>query len=509
MRWQLTGRGPALLPALVASGALGALLVLAFAPFRLDWLAPLILIAWFALIARSETPRHAVVLGFSFGLGLHLAGVSWIYISLHHVGGMPAPIALIALFGFCAYLALYYALFAWAVRRFATHHVGVWIAGVTALWTLAEWGKATVMTGFPWLTVGNGQVDSPVFAGYAPLIGAYGVSAAVALVAASMVAAWLVRPFRWVGVAITAVLVVGGLATTHIEWVEPSGQPVQVALLQGNVEQVLKWRDGEREKALVNYLELAEQNPADLVVLPETALPMTFERLPIDYLARLSRPARDRGGATIVGVVTRRFHNNAFDYFNTAVSLSDGAPQQYSKSHLVAFGEFIPPAFGWAYRWLNIPMANFSRESVPATPMQFAWGKAAVNICYEDAFGDEIIRQLPSANVLINLTNVAWFGRSIAADQHAQFSQMRSLETGRPSLRATNTGVTAVIDHRGRIAQSLPQFTRGALRVEFTPMRGTTPYVRTGDTPILMAMALALLVVGWASWRRNRGVNAR
>jgi apolipoprotein N-acyltransferase len=502
----LRGHAPRFAYALIAAPFLGAISVLAFAPFRAWWIAPLTLGALFLLVARADSPRRALGIGWLFGMGLNLFGVAWIYVSLHDVGGMPAPLAGTSLAGFCGYLALYPAVAAWAIRQFASAHPLRFTLAAPAFWVVCEWLKATVMTGFPWLNFGTSQVESPLLRGYAPILGAYGLSFCLAAVAAALVIA--VSPYgrRWrasmVGGA--AFIALAGIALGQITWTKATGPAVRVSLLQGNVEQVLKWREGEREKALENYLELAQQNPATLVVLPETALPMTYERLPIDYLANLKSTATSgNSGAVIVGAVTRHFHDNAFDYFNTAVVLARGnlpPEQRYSKAHLVAFGEFVPPMFGWVYRWLNIPMASFSRADQLQMPVQLSWGRAAINLCYEDAFGDEIIRQLPDANVLINLTNVAWFGRSSAADQHAQFSQLRALETGRPVLRATNTGVTAMIDDRGRITAQLPQFTRGALVGSFVPMQGATPYVGWGDSPALL---LVVLCMGWAVWRQG------
>lgn len=499
----LQGHSPRPILGLLAAFFLGALTVLAFAPFRAWWLAPVTLVALFVLVARVPEPREALALGFAFGLGLNTFGVSWIYISLHHVGGMPAPLAAVALLGFCGYLSLYPAVAAWLIRRWATVGAWIFVTVAPALWVLFEWLKATVMTGFPWLNVGTAQVESPLLRGYAPVLGAYGLTYGVALFAAAITimlgASTQKLRLALVGLVFGVGLV--GLALGERQWSQPIGPAVAVSLLQGNVEQVLKWREGEREKALENYLDLAQKHPATLIVLPETALPMSFERLPIDYLANLKQSA-PADGAVIVGAVTRNFRDNGFDYFNTGIALNrsttEPAEQRYSKSHLVAFGEFVPPTFSWAYRWLNIPMAVFRPAATSQAPMTFTWGRAALNICYEDAFGHEIIRQLPDANVLVNLTNVAWFGRSIAADQHAQFSQMRALETARYMLRATNTGVTAIIDAQGRIVSQLPQFSRGALVGTFVPMTGRTPYLGWGDWPVLLG---CLTLAGFAAFR--------
>jgi apolipoprotein N-acyltransferase len=477
----------------------GGLCVLAFAPFHLWPLAYLAQAGLFAIVQHATSVRAAAAAGAGFGLGLNLAGVSWVYVSLHDVGGMPAWMALLAVFGFSAYLAVYPALAA-ALAAWLARGNGVrFVLAAPAAWTLGEWLKATVFTGFPWLNLAYAQVDNPVAVGVAPLFGAYAVSASVALVSAAL-AGLLNRPAargRALLASLIAAPVLLGWGLSGISWTEPAGPPITVSLLQGNVAQSLKWRAGEKEKALDNYRALAMASSAQLIILPETALPFFAENLPADYLSALGQHARNNGGDVLVGVVTRRFRDNGFDYYNSARSVGTAAEQTYSKVHLVPFGEFVPPLFGWVYRWLNIPMSGFDRGPSAQAPLALAGTRVAVNICYEDAFGDEIIGQLPAAEVLVNMTNVAWFGRSIAAAQHLQFSQLRAIETGRPMLRATNTGVTAIITPQGKVQAALPQFVRGSLDGTVTPMRGGTPYVRWGDAPILALCGALLIAAGW------------
>ena len=263
-----------------------------------------------------------------------------------------------------------------------------------------------------------------------------------------------------------------------------------MSLLQGNIAQDLKW-DATRFDATVQlYQRMIEGSTARLTILPETAIPRFLDQLDPELVRALARSARGRGGDLLIGLPMRDASGR---YYNSVLSLGASPVQRYDKIHLVPFGEFIPPGFGWVPSVLKIPLTDFSRGSVAQAPFALAGQKIAVNICYEDAFGEEIIRVLPEATLLVNVTNVAWFGDSLAPYQQLQMAQMRALETGRVMLRATNTGVTAIIDYRGNIAAVLPPFTQGTLNGSVQGRSGATPYVRWGNAPLVL---LALLACG-------------
>ncbi|MDA0191094.1 MAG: apolipoprotein N-acyltransferase, partial [Proteobacteria bacterium] len=264
-----------------------------------------------------------------------------------------------------------------------------------------------------------------------------------------------------------------------------------VALLQGNIPQDLKWRPELFVDSLRIYHHLARAHPARLTVLPETALPAFLERVPGDYLAAMKALALREQGDLLLGVAV----GEGGDYMNAAVSLGASPEQRYAKSHLVPFGEFVPAGFGWFMAMARIPMSDFTPGRADQPPLKIAGQRVAVNICYEDAFGEEIARALPEAGLLVNLSNVAWFGDSLAPAQHLQIAQLRALESGRVMLRATNTGMTAIVDVDGRVRSALPPFTRGALTGEVRAHVGSTPYVRWGNVPaVLGAFLLALLL---------------
>lgn len=481
----------------------GAVCVFGFAPFY-AWPVPIVALAvLFATWERSLTARQALLSGYAFGLGYFLAGVSWVYVSLHVFGSMPAILAALATFLFCAFLALYPALAGWAAVRIGRNSRALRLAAAPAAFMLCEWLRGWVFTGFPWLTIGTSQVPASPLAGFAPLIGAYGVSLVAAGAAALLVA--LVRSFAWsrgrlVLAAALAGLFVIGAAGRSISWTEPAGAPVSVALLQGNVPQQLKWRDEVRTKTLVDYRQRIFDAKAKIVVLPETALPAFLDQLPPDYLDNIRGHASAEGKEILLGAVEREFRGQHFDYYNTLRRITGGGDEVYRKRHLVPFGEFIPWGFKWVLAILHIPLSDFASGAAVQAPVRAGGTSFGVAICYEDLFGEEVIDALPAAQVLLNVSNDAWFGESFAADQHLQASQARALETGRWMLRATNTGATAFVNEKGRLVSRLPAFTAGTLVAEVVPRKGATPYVLAGNIP---AILLALAIAGYA-WRRAR-----
>lgn len=490
---------------LAFAGLAGAASVAGFAPLY-AWPVPIAAIAaLFVLWQRSGSPARAAMLGFAFGLGLFLAGVSWVFVSLHQFGQMPAVLAALATFLFCAYLSLFPAAAGWLALRVSPQPgLAALMLAMPAAFVLLEWVRGWLFTGFPWLVMGYSQVPDGPLAGFAPLVGAYGVSLATAL-AAGIVAAFAVSPrlARRRIVLGTGFLgwLVAGAAVQRLDFTVPSGPPVSVSLLQGNIPQDRKWLPEVRDETLRSYLQLIIQSRAQVVVLPETALPAFLDALPGGYLEAVRAHAREAGKTVLIGMVERVFKGAESEYYNSVVDVTQEGMPAYRKRHLVPFGEFIPPGFQWVLAVLKIPLTDFAigaREQPPLAAGGMRW---AVAICYEDIFGEEVITQLPEAGVLLNVSNDAWFGRSLAADQHLQFSQMRALEAGRWMLRSTNTGVTAAIDEHGQVVAALPQFTRGSLAAAPVPRSGATPYVRFGNGPALTLLALMVLAAAGRSRR--------
>jgi apolipoprotein N-acyltransferase len=472
-------------------------MALAFAPFEILPVALVALAVLTHLWVTARSPRAAAWTGFVFGMGLFLAGVSWVYISLHRFGGMPAPLAAIATLGFCVVLAAFPALAGYVQARIRASPAARAALLVPACWVLAEWLRATVFTGFPWLSLGSAAPGTPL-AGYSPLLGVYGASLVLALGAGLL---WCVAlgQARWRAGLAFAVLGVAGAAASGAEWTTPAGPPLAASVLQGNVPQDLKFDPERYARTLETYARLAEESRARLIVLPETAVPRMLDGVDPAYLARLEAAAKKNGGDLLLGVPVRTAPR---EYYNAVLSLGESPRQLYYKSHLVPFGEFVPWGFGWVVRILAIPLADFSRGPARPRPLAVAGQRVAVNICYEDAYGAEILRQLPEATLLVNASNVAWFGDSLAPAQHLQIARARALETGRAHLAATNTGITAAIGRDGHVLARLEQFTEGRLDVEVQGYAGATPYVRFGDWPALGACALVLAL--FARRRRSR-----
>jgi apolipoprotein N-acyltransferase len=495
----------------VGAALLGIATVAGFEPFGLSALPVLTLAGLFFLWRRAPTPRAAAAIGFAFGVGLFGAGASWVYVALAQFGGMEGLPAALATIVFCAYLALFPALTGWATARLAGVDSAARLTAGAACWTLTEWLRSWLFSGFPWLSVGYAQAQA-FLGGFAPVGGVFLVSLAVATSAAMVAFAAQALPGRRHGA--TAVLAgllavwVAAYGLGRIEWSRATGDGVAVSLVQGNVPEHLKFEAAYREATLSIYAELVAQAKGRLIVLPESALPMFADEVPVAYVAELRAAVQRHGGDLLVGLFffePRTAGEDEDHYFNSVVSIGTASTQVYRKRHLVPFGETIPakPIVGWFIRRvLHIPLADQTPGSADQAPFDVAGQRVAVNICYEDAFGGELIRQLPEATLLVNVTNDAWYGRSLAAEQHEQIAAMRALETARPMLRATNTGITSIIDHRGAELARLPWFTRGVLEGTIAGRIGTTPYVRYGDALAVVA-ALALAGASFAIGRRR------
>lgn len=475
---------------------LGAATVLAFSPFDLFPLA-VVTLALLIVLWRDRAPKQAALIGFIFGMGLFGLGVSWVYVSLHDYGGMPAVLAVIATFLFCAVLALFPAAVAFIQAKIARGETGRSLLLIPALWTLSEWVRGWIFTGFPWLSLGYSQTGVSPLIGYAPVLGYFGVSLAVALSAGALSLLARTEQNRWPALAVLVTIWIAGALLKEIEWTTPAGEPITVSLLQGNIPQEMKWQPEKIESTLNLYRELALESKSRLIVLPETALPLFYHQVPDSYTDELAAHADANNGALLFGVPE---YVAGQDEFYNSVFTADGK-HVYRKAHLVPFGEFIPWGFDWVLAILHIPLSDFSRGSVNQKPIDIAGQKVAVNICYEDAFGEEIIRQLPEATLLVNVSNVAWFGDSIAPWQHMQMSRMRAAETGRSMLRATNSGLTAIINERGLVVSHSPVFEHHVLTGEVRGFTGATPYVRVGNLPVLI-IAFGMIAISLVRrWR--------
>jgi apolipoprotein N-acyltransferase len=479
----------------------GAALALAFAPAGLVPLAFLCPAVLFVLW-RGASPRRAAWLGFLFTGGTFLAGTYWLYHSIHLVGGAPVWIAAFLMLGLVAIMGGYSAVLGYAVARWGPP-AGVlrWLVLLPAGWVLVEWFRGWFLSGFPWLALGYTQLDTPL-AGWAPVAGVYGTGLAVA-VTAGAIATLLMgrRGERIAAVAVAGALWLAGAALARIEWTTPRGTRVPVALVQGAVPQSMKWEPGQRDRTLSLYAELTAPHLGNaIVVWPEAALP-ALERDLREFLEAQHGAARARGTDLVMGLLRRDPETGG--YYN-AMAAFGATEQWYYKRRLVPFGEFfpVPAAVREWMRLMNLPYSDFEPGPRVQPPLAVAGETLAPTICYEDAYASEQLGLVRGSTLLVNVTNDAWFGDSSAPHQHLDISRMRSLETGRPMLRATNDGVTALIAHDGGLLGTLPQFRPGVLTGVVEPRTGLTPYVRAGNAPVLVLVALGL-VAGFARRRRH------
>jgi apolipoprotein N-acyltransferase len=483
---------------------LGAMAVLGFAPFYVFPLTILSLTGISYLWMTATNPKAAFQLGLTFGLGLYCVGIYWIYVCLHDFGGMPWWFAGFSTFCLCTFMALFVALVGWFSKKLGSTFSYIPVISIPMLWGLSDWVRSWIFTGFPWLTIGYSQVPHSLLAGYMPLVGVYGVSVITVFVA-TLIASWFANPqatniYKRNSIAAFTLILVAGFILKAVEWTAPIGKPISVALLQGNIAQDEKWSPETAQNTISQYIEMVKASKAQLIVLPETALPVISRQIDPSVIDALTDHAKQNNGDLIVGMV--EYDDVTNEYFNSAISFGVSPNQFYQKNHLVPFGEFIPlkQVFGWVYRdYLHMPLNDLTRGGTQQKPMRLAGQKIAMNICYEDVFGNEIIRQLPEATLLINISNDAWYGLSYAADQHMQFSQARALETGRMALRATNNGATAAIDQHGYILAHAPHYTRTTLDATMQGYAGSTPYVRWGNWPFVIFCFAAIAFV----WRRK------
>lgn len=493
---------PAMLLALVA----GALNVLAFAPFFL-WPLQIFSLALLFLLWTHKSDwslKLCFGIGASYGFGTMFAGVSWLLIIMTRYGGVPLPLAIIALTLFALYLSLYTAfalsLASYLRKRWRTSETLSLLLVLPALWLLFEYLRGIVLTGFPWLSLGYAHNTSPL-AGFAPLFGVLGVGGMSALIAGALALMIVSAPSRKIAGGVILVTILLGFGLRQIDWTEVHGKPISVRLAQGNIDQGEKFDSAFLESTLAMYANMMTEKQADLIAIPETALPIVTSQLPVDYLSGLNAYAHSSGSRLVIGLA---FDDGNHRYTNSVMGL--GAEQgtnyyRYDKAHLVPFGEFIPYGFRWLIEMMRIPLGELATAEGAQAPMQVKDQWVLPNICYEDLFGDEIAKQLRmqaqgkdgAASILLNVSNLAWYGDSIAIPQHLQIAQMRTLETGRPMLRSTNTGATAIINAKGEVLAQLPSLTKGTLSGTVQGMQGLTPYIRFGSWPALAMAALALL----------------
>ncbi len=479
----------------------GLLVPLAFAPFDAWWLLPLLLLV--PVIGWPDLPpRDAFRAGFAFGAGTFLAGTYWLYISVHVFGGAPLWLAIILMLGLVLIMALYFGLIAGMVSRYLRDDTSYFVRCLVLAgsWVLFEWLRGWVLSGFPWLSLGYSQLNSPL-GGFAPLLGVYGISLVVIVLTVSL-ARLLTSAQKIVPLIVLISLLGIGQLLRGVDWTDNAGASRSVALIQGSESQDQKWLPENRRPTLELYWRLTRQNlDSDIIIWPEVALPIVRQRLPA-FEADLDKILKESSTSLAYGILDARAGTD--QYYNALVTLGT-ASGTYNKHHLVPFGEYFPvpdQVREWM-RLMSLPAADLASGAARQGPLQLAGMDVAASICYEDAFASEQRHFFPDARFIVNVTNDAWFGDSIAPHHHLDIARMRSLESGRWQLRVANTGITAIIDARGRVVERLPQFETGVLNGRIEPRGGLTPYLMLGNSPLIL---LSFLMLGVFELRRRRAV---
>jgi apolipoprotein N-acyltransferase len=485
----------------------GAVLPLSFAPYDL-WPVALLSVLAFCFVLQGSSGKQAFWRSWCFGLGMYGTGASWVFVSIYEFGNVTPAFALLLTGLLVLVLASIFALpFAVLGRWLARAPVGI-LLGLPALWVLGEWLRSWLFTGFPWLYLGYGHLDSWL-AGWAPVLGVMGVSFLVAFTASALAFVWFARRRKWLaGLPLVVALAFwgAGFGLQPVDWTRPYLEPVDVGIVQGNIPQERKWDPDFLQTTLDRYLSMSQELwDNDWVIWPEAALPNLYHHHRIlPYIDELKKEALEHEAALITGVLYDNRFENRFVYYNSIIAIGMGAGI-YHKQRLVPFGDYVPLRewFGPVLAIFNLPMSVLEPGPANQRGLQVAEALIAPSICYEIAYPDTVAAGAAEANVLITISNDAWFGASIGPLQHMQIAQMRALETGRYLIRATNNGVSALVNSKGQIIGKTEQFVQATLEGTVELRRGLTPFMRWGSQPIVW-LSLLLVALAFGIARRQR-----
>ncbi len=469
----------------------GGVLTLSFSPFDAFLLAFVALAIFKFSLSTELSIKRAILRGFLFGFGLFGSGVSWVFVSMviGEQAGIFIPI-LMTLF-YCCFWAIFLAISAYLFIKLRTNSYVDWLV-FSCVWVFVEYVRGEwVLGGFPWLQIGYSQLDS-YLAGYIPIFGVYGVGLIIAMISALLSDSLLRKNMRREPIMGVTFLLIVGAVLQGINWTNVSGDPIKVTLIQGNIAQKDKWQLENRNTTLKQYYDdSAKHWDSDIVIWPETAIPAYYSDVKDSYLMPLQAEA-DAHNTTII--TSLPYKGEVGQLYNSVLTLGE-SEGFYKKIHLLPFGEYLPwqPVSGYLLGLMNVRLGNFSSGDIDQPLLKAAGYQFVTSICYEDAFGEQNIRYIEQAKFLVNVTNDGWFDGSIEPYQHMQIARMRALESGRYLLRATNTGVTAIVSEKGKIIYQAPVMQRASITADIKPMSGLTPYARIGNKPVIVLILMVLL----------------
>jgi len=487
----------------------GLSLVFAYAPFSQWYLALLIPAFTFHKIQKQAPKKAAKLIGI-FAFGWFASGISWVHVSIDQFGGLPLVVSLGLMLLLCIYLAIFPALAAYLTARFSKNQqLNLWL--LPSFWLISEYLRGAVLTGFPWLSLGYSQIDSPL-ASFAPVIGEVGITALIVFInicLVKIVSAIKQQSYTSLSFPITLVFMLSifSFIFSKITWVKPSGEITKVALVQGNIAQSIKWAPEQEWPTMLKYLDLTRVNyDADIIIWPESAIP-AMEPAVQDYLTTVNRSALLNDSAIITGVINYNFESK--EYFNSLITLGKKQTEddqgyfynhsnRYSKNHLLPIGEFVP-----FQEWLrpiaplfNLPQSSFSRGSYVQKNLIANDLHILPLLCFEIAFPHQLAANLTNkTDLILTVSNDAWFGNSHGPHQHMEIARMRALEFGRPLLRSTNNGITAIVNHKGGFIARIPQFEEKVLKAEVPLVIGETPYSQWPRLILLLMVLIPFILV--------------
>ncbi|MFY2509411.1 apolipoprotein N-acyltransferase [Vibrio pectenicida] len=486
----------------LAAVFIGALTTLAFAPYQI-WPIGILSPALLMILIHNQSSRSALWIGYAWGLGQFATGISWVHISIDKFGGMPKIASLFLMSLLIGYLAIYSGLFTWVLNRYFRQNNRIrFLIAAPAIWLCCDWLRGWVMTGFPWLWLGYSQIDGPLV-NFAPIGGVELITLLLIVSAGSIAYAIMKKQWMHFLIPLTVLFTGYGLQSTHWVTLNPEST-TKLALIQGNVDQAKKWLPQQRWPTIMKYTDLTRENwDADIIIWPEAAIPAFEFEIP-SYLSNLDSAGKMNDSAIVTGVLNQDKNGKFFNSILTLGKTNYGdyrlnMDMRYHKHHLLPFGEFVP--FENILRPLaplfNLPMSSFTRGDFIQTNIVANARHIASALCYEIIFNEQVRRNVtPETDFILTLSNDAWFGKSIGPLQHMEIARMRAMELGKPVIRSTNNGVTAVTDYRGKVIAQLPQFETGVLRTQVTSTSGQTPFHKFGTWPLYIWVFFSL-AIGW------------